>query len=193
MRRFFRKNFVLMLGISLPLLLTLFFGMASLIPKLLVKPPKFDLLYTTLPYPHDDARFEVVHGKLKVFVSPQVKKGILPMPRLFRFDAKKQISIEIPIELPVTKNSHLSNREEIVIPELKHLTLDPKETSPDGYQVEFSIPQSNDGISLFLISSYKRSFLIRKKGNSLNITDENNSAYGYKSIKFLGWVIPNKE
>jgi hypothetical protein len=167
--------------------------MASIIPKLLVKPPEYDLLYITSPYPHDGAHFEIVHGKLKVSVSPQVKRGTLPMPRLFRFDAKKQILIEIPIELPATKDGHLSNREEITIPELKHLTLDPKEISPDGYQIEFSAPQSNGAISLFLISSYKRSFLIRKKGNSLNIADENNSTYGYKSIKFLGWGIPDKE
>jgi len=190
MRRFFRQNFVLLLGILLPIGLVVFFWVASLMPTLLIKPPKYDLLYMTSPYPHDGVHMEVVNGKLKISVSPQVKKGQLPMPRLFLFDAKTQTSKELPIEVPPLKKTNASKREELILPEIQKLTLDPKETAPDGYKAELSSPHINSTISFFLVSSYKRSFLISKAGNSINISDEKNEAFGYKTVRFLGWIIP---
>jgi len=191
MRTFVRENLILISGILLPILLVICFYLAALLPKLLVQPPQYDLLYLTSPYPHDGVNTEVVNGKLKIWVTPQVRKGELPMPRLFLFEAKTQSSREIPIPVSsLPTNTRPNTKEAVVIPEIQSLTLDTRETAPDGYQAKIDAPNYGNLVSILVFSNYQRNFVISKRGNTINISDENSAISNYKSIKFLGWVIP---
>lgn len=188
MRRFLKENLILLIGISLPIFLVIVFYLAAVIPKMLVKPPQHDLLYLTTSYPHDGVTTEIKAGTLKIWVTPQVRKGTLPMPRLFRFNAKTQISTEIPIILSTTPGIVvLDKREELIIPTLKNLKLDTQAIGPDGYKAEISSPNVGGVTNLFLLNT-KRTLTISKNGNVINVSDEKNNIDGYKSIKFLGWI-----
>ncbi|HEV2524108.1 MAG TPA: hypothetical protein VGU44_03140 [Gammaproteobacteria bacterium] len=187
MKRVLKENLILIVGIALPILLVVVFYLAAVLPKMLVKSPKIDLLYLTTTYPHDGITTEVKDGTLKIWISPEVRKGSLPMPRLFRFSAKTLTSTEIPISLSTAPGIVIANKSEVLsIPEIKDLKLDTQEIGPDGYKAEISSPNAGGVVNLFLLNT-KRALLISKNGNVINVSDEKNMD-GYKSIKFLGWI-----
>lgn len=47
MKKFIKENFVLVLGLTLPLLLVLLFFVVIVLPKLFVMPPQHEMAYTT--------------------------------------------------------------------------------------------------------------------------------------------------
>lgn len=189
MRRFLKENLILVIGISLPIFLVVVFYLAAVIPKMLVKPPKTDLLYLTTSYPHDGITTEIKDGTLKIWITPQVRKGSLPMPRLFRFNAKTKTSTEIPITVSTAPGVIVANKqEELIIPDIKNLKLNTQNISPDGYKVEISSPNVGGVVNLLFLNTTKRTLIISKKGNVVNISEENNNLHGQKSIKFLGWI-----
>ncbi|MBP9763758.1 MAG: hypothetical protein KBD03_00390 [Gammaproteobacteria bacterium] len=186
-KRALKENLILIVGIALPILLVIVFYLAAVLPKMLVKSPKIDLLYLTTTYPHDGINTEVIDGTLKIWISPEVQKGSLPMPRLFRFNAKTLTSTEIPINLSTAPGIVMTKkREALNIPEIKDLKLDTQEIAPDGYKAEISSPNAGGVANLFLLNT-KRTLLISKNGKVINVSDEKNRD-GYKSIKFLGWI-----
>lgn len=187
MKRVVKENLILIIGISLPIFLVILFYLAAVLPKILVKSPKIDLLYLTTAYPHDGITAEIKEGTLKIWITPEVRKGSLPMPRLFRFSAKTMTSTEIPISLsPAPRILIAKKQEELSIPEIKDLKLDTEDIGPDGYKAEISFPNAGGVVNLFLLNT-KRTLLISKNGNVINVSDKKNMD-GYKSIKFLGWI-----
>ncbi len=104
MKKFFRENFVLAAGICLPLLLVVFFWLATYLPSLFVDAPQYDFLYTAQNYNNDN------HGDLAITVDTsgdQVRVRAAARwsddnynrynnPKIYRFDAKTGRSIEIP-------------------------------------------------------------------------------------------------
>lgn len=192
MRQFLKENLMLMLGILLPLLLILAFYLAALLPKLLIQPPRYDLLYMTSPYPHDGLNIKILQGKIQLWISPQLRKGALPMPHLFLFEAKTQSSREIPLSIPKeSSNSVRPNAPELLaVPELQALNFDTQNTSPDGYTAENPTPNYGTLASILVFAHAQRNFLITKRGHTVNISDKNPSIKNQKSIKFIGWVLP---
>ena len=191
MKKFLHENRILIIGLLLPIILVFIFEAAYLSPKLFIKPPQYDFLYITSPYPHDGARFEVVKNRLNVSVTQRVRNGRLPMPRLFLFQAKTLTSKEISIEIPAIQHSKQAfHHEEIVIPELKNLFINTQDTAPDEYKVELSSPNLGGAINLILLNSYKRNFVINKNGNIINITNGIGCNEDCRVIKFIGWIIP---
>jgi len=189
-KRFLKENLILAIGICLPLIVAIVFATITILPKAFTGHSKFDLLYMTMAYPHDGVSAEVINGQLKISITPEVRNGTLPMPRLFRFNAKSLSSTEISIELPTRSHILVIKKKEILeIPEIKNLKLDPNSISPDGYKVEFSTPDYGIASSFLVSSSYKRSLIMGKNGETIEIIEETNNTYGDKSIKFLGWII----
>lgn len=187
-KRILKENLTLVVGVALPILLVIVFYFAAVLPKILVPSPKTDLLYLTTPYPHDGITAEVKDGILKIWITPEVRKGNLPMPRLFRFNAKIQTTTEIPITLSSAPGIVVLNkREELIIPDIKDLTLDTEDISPDGYKVEISSFNGSGVANLFLLNT-KRTLIISKNGNVINVSDDQNNIDKYKSIKFIGWI-----
>ncbi|HQW58532.1 MAG TPA: hypothetical protein PK583_06225 [Gammaproteobacteria bacterium] len=187
MKRVLKENLILIVGIALPILLVIVFYLAAVLPKILVKSPKIDLLYLTSTYPHDGISTEVIDGTLKIWITPEVQKGSLPMPRLFRFSAKTLTSTEIPIHLSTAPGIIIANKQEMLsIPAIKDLKLDTQEISSDGYKAEISSPNTGSVANLFLLNT-KRALLISKNGHVINVSDEKNKN-SHKYIKFLGWI-----
>ena len=186
----FKKHFALIIGAFLPIMLASLFGVASLMPSLLVKPPQSDLLYLISPYPHEGVNTEIADQKLKIWVTPAVIKGSLPMPRLFIYDVKAKTSIEIPLRLPELSRQSISHHKTLLeVPALEELRIDPTSKSPDGYKATFSVP-NDGGIANFAFSnSYKKSFAITKNNHAVHIFDEANNTYNYKHVKFIGWIV----
>lgn len=103
MKKFLRENFVLAAGIALPLLLVIFFWLATWLPTLYVDPPQYDLLYTVRDYDYDApgnlaVRIEARDGQAVIRVYPRWSSDYNSRYenfRLYRFDVKTNRSHEI--------------------------------------------------------------------------------------------------
>jgi hypothetical protein len=69
-KRFFKENFVLVVGLALPVLLIVGFMLASSLPQVLSDPPKYDLVFSTTDYPTNA-------NNIPVSVRLDVKDGVL--------------------------------------------------------------------------------------------------------------------
>ena len=69
-KRFFKENFVLVVGLALPVLLIVGFMLASSLPQVLSDPPKYDLVFATTEYPPNASN-------IPVSVRLVVKDGVL--------------------------------------------------------------------------------------------------------------------
>lgn len=199
MKTWFKENLTLFLSALLPVFLVFFLAIMSEFPKWWVTPPEYDVLYMTNVYSHDGVSYEVNNGKLQIWITGEVKTGNLPMPHLYRFNAKTKTSKEIllPIEkvtkAPLTQLSKdyskttSNNKEELLVPELKNLQIKTNELSPDGFITRFISP-ANNGLFGFLSISNRRSFVLSKEGYIQRIIDEGKENNLNHSIKFLGWI-----
>ncbi|NND64597.1 MAG: hypothetical protein HKM24_01415, partial [Gammaproteobacteria bacterium] len=145
-KEFFQENFVIIIGVSLPLLLVLFFVVARGLPDMRVPAPQYDLVFAKNYYhggSNNRLGFSVDGGKLKVRYFPEKRNpnGYVTnqtVPELFYFDIDKKSVREINIELPVDKDSQLSEAVQYIdVPAVANLKLEPGDTAPDGYQFTY--------------------------------------------------------
>jgi hypothetical protein len=187
-RKFLKDHLIWILGGSLPLCVAFLFYFASSLPKVLVQPPLYDVLYMVSSYPHKGADFQITNQKLIVSINSEVKKRTLPMPKLYRYSAKTATSTEIPITIPFFEKKDSANEREVLsIPQIQNWTIDPNETAPDGYH-SVTPQRRNYDLSILLGRSIERQLFITKKGRGYVIKHE-----GYSPIRFLGWIVNEGE
>src|SRR5262245_12207196 len=141
--RFLRDNAFLAAAVCLPLLVVVFFVLASIVPRFLVAPPAYDLLVRANDlYSQTSTRvavdFAVRDGAVAVVVRPMPANGYGTRSRLFLFDRATMNVREVPVEMPeppedfkesdpprTRRIAALSGRR--VLDQLR---------APDGYQLE---------------------------------------------------------
>lgn len=199
MLRFLKEHLFLLIGATLPIILVLFLWMMATMPQWTTEPPQYDLIYMTYPYSHTEASIEVIDGKLRILATPNVIRGGAPMPRLFLFNAKTQAVRELPISLSPMKlkgiNMNNNQKQEIIVPELNDIHLETTEVAPDGYKVEFASHAKSGLVWLLYAGSTQSNLIISKDLNTLNIMSKviDRRYANDNGIKFLGWVIPQKD
>ena len=103
MLKLIRQNPTIAAGILLPLMVALFFVLATAIPRWLVAPPEYDLLFTTYDYrpgpPAIEVRFDVVNNRLRARAY-SATNNYRNITRMYRFEHATESVREIPVELP---------------------------------------------------------------------------------------------
>lgn len=194
MKQIIRDNLILIIGISLPIVLVIVFALATLLPKLWVASPQYDLVYVTYKYntyndnqPAKPISISVQNGKIIITqtTSDQNNKASQSV-KLFIFAEKTQSSREISIPILDT-TTNLPNNTRVNVPELQNIILNTSLQSPDGYTV-YSQNQYGSDMSNLFFSSYDQNnmFVIKKDGNIIKIATPESYA---TNIRFLGWVI----
>lgn len=185
-----RQNPMIAASILLPLVIVVFFLLATAIPKWLVDPPAHGLLFTvpdrTYSAPEIHVRYDVIDSRLRVRV---FKTGVTyrNSPRLFLFDPGKSVTREIMFDLPVDKDS-FEDGDELVVPELAGRTVSTERTAPDGYEV-FGPDYRNSNLMTALFGgNRRRDFSIVKSGAVVDIPQPGNNVY-YYNVRFLGWLL----
>lgn len=181
--QFVKQHFVLIVGVSLPVLLVVLFGVATVIPKLLVAPPQHDLIFSTTHYDHNalpkgTLRFDVQDGKLRgVFYESNNNRQV---PRLYCFDVQTESTREISVDIP----PNIEFGQTVEIPEVAAYKISKGTLSPDGYTFD----NSYRGRHGFLFSGGSRYHAkIEKDGRAMKIPGVGNRYFG--DVQFLGWVI----
>lgn len=191
-----RKNGAIALGVGLPLLLIVFFALATWVPKLLVEPPKHDVIFLYDHHYGDDRGLQVKvkegHAEF-VHLGPSYGQW----PKLYRFSpatgAVKEIPIDRPVELPVRDyNKNQATPEEraavtrIPVPEVESLKLDSSSIAPDRYEFRFNDRYRGGLFGGLFYGSYSHGASVAKSGNVIPIPRIND--YYYKP-ELVGWVI----
>jgi len=192
MKTFLRENMMIVVSIALPLLVVIFFALASVLPGLYSTPPAFDLLLTlqdrantkTSPVKID---LVVRDERLRAIVVKLDNPGYENNPRLFRYDhlanEVREISISIPGNI-----AELDEGTEVPIPGFADLEISDVLRAPDGY--EFRGRQRGGGLMMEMFggSRNRADVSVAKNGAIIRIRLPE-SDYWYNNIRFVGWVV----
>lgn len=202
MRTFLKDNIILVLGITLPLIMMLLFGLATLLPRYFVEPPQYNILFSSGDYYYDydntGFRFNLVNGKLTgVFNNKKDNKNyyLSSRPRLLIFSPQSLEFKEIKLNLPLLKANTKAFTTAINVPELTHMNIDNSAKAPDGYVYQYRNYYSGSLINdIFFNANYRNysSFIISKNGNNIPVPLPPETTGSYNNLKFIGWLIPEK-
>ena len=192
MKSFLRENLMIVVSIALPLLVVIFFALASVLPGLYTTPPAYDLLLT------HQGRVLATESPVKVSLTVQGERLSATViksdgdmygnnPRVFRYD---HVSGEVrEINIPIPENiSELPEGSEIPVPELDRLKISSTLRAPDGY--EFRGYRRGGGMMMDLFGGNRnRHDVTIAKGGAIVRLRLPATDYWYGDVRFLGWVI----
>ena len=195
---FIKENFVLVLGLTLPILLIGLFFVFSILPAQFATPPKYDLIVSTSEY-YRDTTFPVntaaivEDGVLKIRMTPLQNKN--PSKRkihLYRYSVDSKKIEPIDFDLPNDIGT-LQKTEDFIVPATRHIQLDDSIIAPDGYEFDNTYRYRNGLFSdVFWGRSYRKGARLKKGMSAITLPPlkGKNHAYIYaRHIDFVGWVI----
>lgn len=193
MKSFLKENFVLVLGISLPMLLVIGVMALQSVTRAVTEPPQYSVLFThgANHYSKESYDFEIDdEGRLEIAFSvdedmdQRYKKSKLEM-ELFLYDPKTLETVKYKLEAP--EDYEDGETISINVPEeLSDLRFSDKETSPDGYIFDRRTRNSSGGLftEMFGYRRYRNNMALIKGGYAHDIPD----APSYYNTQFIGWV-----
>ncbi len=178
-------------GILLPLIIVVFFLLATAIPTWLVAPPEYDFVFT-VPEHNPNRRdveltIDVVDNRLRarLFKKNDYYRGIA---RLYVFDHETQDVREISINIPGNVDT-LEDGAEIDVPEFVNRPISTSRQAPDGYEVLGPGYRRGSNLMIELFGGHRRYQLsIHKSGAVVEIPNLDDHSNYYYSATFLGWV-----
>jgi len=184
-----RQNPMIVASILLPLVIVLFFLLATAIPKWLVDPPAHDFLFTVPDHsyakPEIDIRFDVNDDRLRVRAF-KTDIAYRNSPRLYLFEHQTSVVREIMLDLPADKDS-FEDGDEIMVSEFDNRPLSTARAAPDGYEVRYPGYRSENLITALFGGRRRGQFSIEKDGAVTDIPHPGPNAY-YYNVTFIGWL-----
>ncbi|HQR50360.1 MAG TPA: hypothetical protein PKW44_01835 [Methylophilaceae bacterium] len=194
---FVKNNFVLIVGLALPVLLMFGFMIAGSLPNIVTDPPKYDLVFAVADVGSNNLPIALKltvdkDGTLKAQYTPNRKEGHLynAWKKLYIYQAKTQKVRELPFPYPADMEKIVDVKEEIV-EATKELKLDTTSESPDGYNLSYD-GYSHSGLvgELFMGNRYSSEPQLRKGGSAIRLVSGNaRTNFYYGNIEFIGWVM----
>jgi len=192
MKTFLRENLMIVVSIALPLLVAIFFVLASVLPGLWATPPEYDLLVslqgrTTAKPSQLKIKLVVKDERLTAVATKSENPNYDNNPRLFRYSHENGEVSEISIPIPENIEDSGGGME-IPVPGLNGLRIIDTIQAPDGY--EFRGRRRGGGLmtELFGGSRNRTDVSIAKDGAIVRVRLPT-SDYWYNNVRFVGWVI----
>jgi hypothetical protein len=181
---FIKRNYSLLIGISLPVLLVIVFWIAMIIPQMSVDPPHYDLIVISRFHLHGPVfdgtvNFAVKNGRFSATYRANLKSNSYRgMPNLYYFNVSTGDLRPINIDVP----DSLEDGAVIPVPELEQYTLSSERLSADGYRFDNTYRGSRGFLFFYGYRYYAK---LVKKGRVLKIPGPEN----YNgNLEFLAWV-----
>jgi hypothetical protein len=197
-KNLFKDNFVLIVGLALPVLLMIGFMVASSLPAL-GDPPKYNLVFSVSDYRNNQP--------IPVSVNLVVKDGVLVAQysklkdsnnygyywrKLYLFDAKTQRVRELEFGLPQNIDQITGINEEAVAA-TKGMKLSTELKSPDGYELSDSYYR-HGGLFNEIFFGWGRNSsgtTITNGSRNVKLSPDDGRTYFYNGqAQFIGWVNP---
>lgn len=195
-KNFFKDNFVLIIGLALPVLLMVGFMIVASLPQKMGEPPKYDLIFWTSDYQYDKTR--------PVNVSLVVKDGVLKAQytkvadpkypnnqwiKLYQFEAKTQTVRQLELGDPYDMDKIDPSREDIV-EATKNLKLDTTLKSPDGFELTAE-NYRRYGLVNEIFGGFRNDYNMKLRNGLTAVplkTGNNSDVFYNGQTNFLGWV-----
>ena len=200
MTKFLKDNFVLVVGLTLPILLMIGFIVFSTLPRSLANPPQHDLIFAAPDYSGSS-------NNLPVNVTLIVRDGVLKAQytrvaqapnggyygggwkKLYRYQAGPQTVRELPFGLPQDVASIAQMREDTV-DATKDVKLDTTLRAPDGYELQYDLNRGRGLLTDIFWSSSSYEPRLRKGASSVRLrTGDGRTTFYTGSVEFIGWVV----
>lgn len=186
MQKIFKENIILILGISLPLLLTALFFIATQIEKTSIAPPEYSVVFAQNNYSSARTHKIIVKDErvhLSYIPREEHRHDNASQLKLYIYSPKTKKSKEV--SLPETND--LSKKIKIIIPDLSSQKISTSKESPDGYAFTHKYSGNHNLMTeIFGGGARGRSHYVLKNG-AQNIKIPNTNQY---NTQFIGWVIP---
>ena len=190
MKRFIKQNFIIILAFLLPVIILVGITAIVYLPSFFLS-TDYDFIYLSCSsnnsrdcdnYIKD--RYKITNGKMVI------NENKLPL------DADKDGVADVNIHI-FLHNAKNNNSQELLLKEVKKLSLSDLLTSPDGVTISdgYSRRNSGGGLFPFFYDGGGRDYnYYLVKGNSrkkLNLINSARRNYYQNNIHFIGWVMPN--
>lgn len=199
MTKFLKDNFVLVVGLTLPILLMIGFIVLSALPRSLSDPPRYDLIFAVPDH-------SISGNSLPVNVTLIVKNGVLTAQytrvaqapnggyygngwkRLYQYQAGPQTARELSFGVPQDVASITATREDVV-DATKDLKLDTTLRAPDGYELDYGSSRGRGLLTDIFGGSSSYEPRLRKGASSVRLrTGDGRTAFYAGNVEFIGWV-----
>jgi hypothetical protein len=190
-RSFFRQNAFLLAAAALPLLVVVFFVLASAIPRWTVPAPAYDVVLRAdgrynQAGPRVTVDYQVRDGRVQATVRPSPPNSYLAPAVLFLFDHTTLNVREIPVELPELRDG--DEPRTFVVPALAGRQVDVQTTAPDGYALEIRGRRGPGLIGeIFGMGRYDSGASLVNRGRIVPIDLPPDHQYGY-GVQMVGWL-----
>jgi hypothetical protein len=190
--RFLRDNTLLLAAVALPLIVVVFFMLATAIPRWTVPPPAYDLVFRVDGiYDRTGSRVQVAYnerdGRVEATVRPLAENMYLPSPVLFLFDHQTLNVREIRVDLPDLEPRDPPRT--LVVEELAGRRVDPQSIAPDGYALSDRGRRAPGLIGdLFGMGRYESNVSLVNGGRVVRLALP--SQYQYVTgVSAIGWIV----
>jgi len=188
----FRNNAFLVAAVALPVLVVIFFLVATAIPRWTVPPPAYDLVLR-VGKPYDQPRqqvtveFKVDDGRLTAVVRPVQKDQYAQPWALYRFDHQTLNLQEIPIRIPESLPAD-SPPQTIAVDALAGRRIVEQGRAPDGYELRTDRYRGGGGLmgDLFGMRGYDQSVELVNRGRVVTVPLP--SGNQYLPVSAIGWL-----
>jgi hypothetical protein len=200
--KFLKDNFVLIVGLTLPILLMIGFIVVSSLPRALSDPPKHDLIFAVVDYsppamnPPMSLRLVVRDSVLKAQYTPVLGPNAAnyggAWKKLYRYEAGRQSVQQLTFGIPLHLGNITDTREETV-EATAGLRLDTRVQAPDGYELTYGRSNRGGLLTDIFWSSSSSETRLRKGASSVRLTTGDGRTDFYAgNIEFIGWVVGTK-
>lgn len=195
-KNFFKDNFVLIIGLALPVVLMVAFMIVASMPQKMGAPPKYDLIFWTSDYSYNKQR--------PVNVSLTVQDGVLKAQytkvadpkypnsqwiKLYRFEAKTQTVRQLEFGDPYDMDKIDPSREDTV-EATKGLKLDTTLKSPDGFELTAE-NYRRYGLVNEIFGSWRNDYNMKLRNGLTAVplkTGNASETFYTGTTNFVGWV-----
>ncbi|MCC8997781.1 MAG: hypothetical protein LM517_12270 [Nitrosomonas sp.] len=188
MRRLLKENIALAFGISLPLVLMVFFFIAGRAVTVAVEAPQYDAIFAVNYYdssndPNQPWQIGVNEGKLTIlFKAPAAPH--YTKPQIYRFNHKTLRAEVVDINFDNVVDSKVTDPD---LDALNARKLNPNPESADGYRFDYQYRSAGGGIAGEFFGFGRRNktpYAMMKGPRAIPIE----GPQPYYPVKFLAWI-----
>jgi hypothetical protein len=191
-KTYIKENLALVIGLSLPIILIVLFFAATVIPKSMVPPPQYKMLFTVVKYDYANPpahlfSYSVKDRKLMVTAKHVENKAINASQNiLMAYDPATQTTREIQHD---TAAAEAAPGAVLLVESTKAMELDTASVSPDGYSLDRPNYQDGGLVGGLFGGGYRNSQYRIVKGSVAYPLPRSVQYDYYNQVNFLGWII----
>lgn len=168
---FIKKNIDLVIAAAIPIIMIILIAASIYLPRFFVK-PAFNFLYISPNDSYNQNYYTVQNGKIILVPNTKWQRGIpMSVVKLYIYDVAKDTA------------------QEISLAEAQNLNLDPRNVSPDGFEIVNGSKSSYIFPFFFVSNTNYHTYYLKGHNLSKKLNLQLNDNSGYDEFRFIGWII----